>query len=93
MCASSSHATRGNIDVTLNVAYAGPVAVRTLIGFVFPTRRLVHLHDASGVANQRFSPITIDVAALTVDQASLPMSDLLLEKAARRTRNWREINV
>jgi hypothetical protein len=37
-------------------------------GFVFPTRRLVHLHDASGVANQGFAPITIDVAAVTVDQ-------------------------
>jgi uncharacterized protein (DUF1330 family) len=26
---------------------------KTFDGFVFPTRRLVHLHDASGVANQR----------------------------------------
>lgn len=38
-------------------------------GFVFPTRRLVHLHDASGIANQRFAPITIDVTAVTVDRA------------------------
>ena len=37
-------------------------------GFVFPTRRLVHLHDASGVTNQGFAPITIDVAAVTVDR-------------------------
>ncbi len=37
-------------------------------GFVFPTRRLVHLHDGSGVANQRFAPITIDVTAVTVDR-------------------------
>jgi hypothetical protein len=35
-------------------------------GFVFPTRRLVHLHDASGIANQGFAPITVDVAAVTV---------------------------
>ena len=41
---------------------------KTFNGFVFPTRRLVHLHDASGVANQQFAPITIDVAAVTVDR-------------------------
>lgn len=40
---------------------------QTFDGFVFPTRRLVHLHDAGGVANQGFAPITIDVAAVTVD--------------------------
>jgi hypothetical protein len=27
----------------------------------------VMLHDAGGVANQGFAPITIDVAAVTVD--------------------------
>jgi hypothetical protein len=39
---------------------------KTFDGFVFPTRRLVYLHDASGVANKEFAPITIDVAAVTV---------------------------
>ena len=28
-----------------------------------------HLHDTSGIANQRFAPITIDVTAVTVDSA------------------------
>jgi hypothetical protein len=42
---------------------------RTFDGFVFPTRRLVHLHDASGIANQLFAPITIDVLAVTVTRA------------------------
>ena len=41
---------------------------KTFDGFVFPTRRLVHLHDAKGIANQGFAPITIDVAAITVDR-------------------------
>ena len=42
---------------------------KTFDGFVFPTRRLVHLHDSSGVANQQFAPITIEVAAVTVVRA------------------------
>lgn len=37
-------------------------------GFLFPTRRLVHLHDANGVANQRFAPITIEVAGVRIDR-------------------------
>jgi hypothetical protein len=40
---------------------------KTFDGFVFPTRRLVHLHDASGVADRGFAPITIDLAAVTVE--------------------------
>ena len=39
-------------------------------GFVFPTRRLVHLHDSNGVADQTFAAITIDVAAVTIDRAN-----------------------
>jgi hypothetical protein len=39
---------------------------KTFDGFVFPTRRRVHLHDASGIANQQFAPITVDVAAVSV---------------------------
>jgi hypothetical protein len=41
---------------------------RTFDGFVFPTRRRVHLHDACGIANQGFAPITIDISAVRVDQ-------------------------
>jgi hypothetical protein len=41
---------------------------RTFDGFVFPTRRRVHLHDAGGIANQGFAPITIDISAVRVDQ-------------------------
>lgn len=42
---------------------------KTFDGFVFPTRRRVHLHDACGIANQQFAPITMDVAAVTVDRS------------------------
>ena len=38
-------------------------------GFVFPTRRRVHLHDADGIADQSFAPITIDVEHVTVHRA------------------------
>ncbi len=39
---------------------------RTFDGFVFPTLRLIHLHDAEGVADQSFAPITLDVEDVTV---------------------------
>jgi len=54
-------------DVTGNppVAHYSHVP-RTFDGFVFPTRRFVHLHDANGVANQQFAPITIEIASVTV---------------------------
>jgi hypothetical protein len=42
---------------------------RTFDGFVFPTRRRVHLHDSSGVADQQFAPITIDLTSVTVARA------------------------
>jgi hypothetical protein len=35
-------------------------------GFVFPTRRRVHLHDAGGVADQRVAAITIDIGDVAV---------------------------
>jgi MOSC domain-containing protein YiiM len=41
---------------------------QTFDGFVFPTRRLVYLHDASGVADKGFAPITIDVNVVTADR-------------------------
>jgi hypothetical protein len=34
---------------------------KTFDGFVWPTRRRVYLHDADGVADQSFAPITLDV--------------------------------
>jgi hypothetical protein len=42
----------------------------TFDGFVFPTRRRVHLHDEEGNADQSFAPITLDVEAIAVTQAS-----------------------
>jgi hypothetical protein len=36
-------------------------------GFIFPTRRLVHLHDTRGVADLTFAPITIDIASVEVE--------------------------
>ena len=44
-------------------------------GFVFPTRRLVHLHDAAGIANQGFAPITIDVASITLASTAARVAD------------------
>jgi hypothetical protein len=37
-------------------------------GFVFPTRRLVHLHDANGVADRGFAPITVDLVWVKVEE-------------------------
>jgi len=61
------------MDYSPDVTGKPPIAhytndYKTFDGFLFPTRRLVHLHDADGVANQNFSPITIDVANVTVDR-------------------------
>ena len=75
-CAPSSHATRGNFESNgfnriRNPKKRLPRRIKldkTFDGFVFPMRRIVHLHDASGVASQRFAPITIDLAAVTVDR-------------------------
>ena len=39
---------------------------KTFDGFVFPTRRRVYLHDADGVADQAFAPITLDVDDIAV---------------------------
>jgi hypothetical protein len=39
---------------------------KTFGGLVFPTRRLVHLHDVNGVANKDFAPITIDIDSVSV---------------------------
>ena len=42
---------------------------KTFDGFVFPTRRRVHLHDADGRADQSFAPITIDVQHVALTRA------------------------
>lgn len=39
-------------------------------GFLFYTRRLVHLRDDDNVANQEFAPITIDLDSVTVSTAA-----------------------
>jgi hypothetical protein len=61
------------MDYSPDVTGKAPVAHythdhKTFDGFVFPTRRLIHLHDASGVADQGFTPITVDVASVTLDR-------------------------
>jgi hypothetical protein len=38
---------------------------KTFDGFVFPTRRRVHLHDDGGNADQSFAPIPLDVEQVT----------------------------
>jgi hypothetical protein len=61
------------MDYSPDVTGSPPVAHythdhRTFDGFVFPTRRRVHLHDADGIANQGFSAITIDISTVRVDR-------------------------
>ena len=43
---------------------------KTFDGFVFPTRRRVLLHDANGIADHSFAPITLDIADVTVERKS-----------------------
>jgi hypothetical protein len=62
------------MDYSPEVTGAPPVAhythdPKTLDGFVFYTRRLVRLHDADGVADQRFACITIDLDSVAVDRS------------------------
>jgi hypothetical protein len=40
----------------------------TFDGFVFPTRRLVHRHDANGVADQSVAVITVDVRSVAIER-------------------------
>jgi hypothetical protein len=40
-------------------------------GFVFPTRRRVHLHDEAGHADQSFALITLDIERVTVHRKLL----------------------
>jgi hypothetical protein len=41
---------------------------KTFDGFVFPTRRRVHRHDADGIADQSFAAITLDIESITVER-------------------------
>jgi hypothetical protein len=41
---------------------------KTFDGFVFPTRRRVHRHDADGIADQSFAAITLDIESVTVER-------------------------
>jgi hypothetical protein len=45
-------------------------------GFVFPTHRLVFLHDANGVADKSFAPITIDVSDVVIHRAPATSHDI-----------------
>jgi hypothetical protein len=59
------------MDYSPDVTGSPPVAhythdAKTFDGFVFPTRRRVYLHDAQGVADKTFAPITIDLSDVTV---------------------------
>ncbi len=63
------------MDYSPDVTGSPPVAhythePRVFDGFVFPTRRRVHLHDEHGVANQEFAPITMDVDSVRVERRS-----------------------
>jgi len=62
------------MDYSPDVTGKPPVAhythdPKTFDGFVFPTRRRVHLHDANGIANQQFAPITVDVVDIAVERS------------------------
>lgn len=62
------------MDYAPDVTGSPPVAHythdhRTFDGFVFPTRRRVHLHDAEGHANQAFAPITMDLVDVSIQRS------------------------
>ncbi len=60
------------VDYSPDVTGKPPVAhytheARTFGGFVFPTRRSVHLHDANGVTDRSMAAITIELASVVVE--------------------------
>jgi hypothetical protein len=64
---------QSRMDYSPDVTGKPPVAhytsnPRKFDGFIFPTRRRVHLHDEQGIADQKFSPITIDVKEVKVER-------------------------
>ncbi len=61
------------MDYSPDVTGKAPVAhytseFRKFDGFMFATRRRVHLHDEHGIADRQFAPITIDVTDVRVDR-------------------------
>jgi hypothetical protein len=59
------------MDYSPDVTGKPPVAhythdYKTFDGFLFATRRRVLLHDANGIADQDFAPITMDVTDVQV---------------------------
>jgi hypothetical protein len=62
------------MDYSPDVTGSPPVAHyaydhRSFDGFLFPTRRRVHLHDTNGVADKSFTPISVDLADVTIERA------------------------
>jgi hypothetical protein len=60
------------MDYSPDVTSHSPIAhythdPKSFDGFVFPTRRLIHLRDAAGVANQTSASITIDIASIAIE--------------------------
>lgn len=57
------------MDYAPDVTDNAPIAhdPKTFDGFVFPTRRLVHLHDAEGRADQGFAGITLNIYSVSVE--------------------------
>lgn len=58
------------MDYAPDVTSGPPVAhytydPKTFDGFVFPTRRVVHLHD-HGIADKSFASITLDIASISI---------------------------
>ena len=63
------------MDYSPDVTGKPPVAhylhdPKTFDGFVFPTRRLVHLHDGNGIADQSVAGITLDIETISVEEQS-----------------------
>jgi hypothetical protein len=68
------HFMQRRMDYSPDVTGNPPIAQyshdeKTFDGFVFPTRRLVYRHDAEGVADQSFAPITVNVYSVTIERA------------------------
>jgi hypothetical protein len=63
------------MDYSPDVTGKPPVAhylhdPKTFDGFVFPTRRRVHLHDGNGIADQNVARITLDIETISVEEQS-----------------------
>lgn len=68
------HFMQRRMDYSPDVTGNPPIAQytydeKTFDGFVFPTRRLIYRHDAEGIADQSFAPITVNVYSVTIERA------------------------